>query len=167
MTDTTTTPGTRGHTRSTWRDVTHLRGLLMKLIRMHPDAERDELQELYLAEAKGPKFHAKPQHEALIDEALRRAFDNDYALAHQPARPRRPRAVVSDADLAAADQRLQTIILLDLIQPNGKKLRDCTGTECGEFGGWLIKIRDRVGAGIVGEVLSEAEIRGIRKLKTK
>jgi hypothetical protein len=62
-------PGTRGQTRSTWRDETHLRGMLLKLMTTHPDATREDLEEMYLIEAKAK--------EALIDEALRRAFDNE------------------------------------------------------------------------------------------
>jgi hypothetical protein len=55
-----------------------LRGLLRKLIKLHPEADRGELQELYLAEVKaGPMFRASVHNEVLIDEALRRAFDED------------------------------------------------------------------------------------------
>jgi len=161
MIETDTNPGVRGQTRSTWRDATHLRGLLMKLIRLNPEAERDELEEMYLSEAKGPKFHAAPAHEAFLDEALRRAFDNDYALCHRPARP--PRQKTSAADVAALVETIKTVVLLDLVQPNGKKLRDCTGKECRAAGGWLTEIGARVGdRGVVGEQLSEAEVAKIR-----
>jgi hypothetical protein len=47
---------------------------VLKLITQHPDATRDELEAMYLAKAK--------KKEALIDEALRRAFDNDLARVH-------------------------------------------------------------------------------------
>jgi hypothetical protein len=62
-TNTTTTPGVKGMTRSTWRDDTHLRGLLLKLISQNPNATHDELEELYLSRAM-----KKP---ALVAEALR------------------------------------------------------------------------------------------------
>lgn len=150
MTDTTniadTTPGVRGQTRSTWRDESHLRGLLLKLIRQHPDATRDGLEDLFLGKAKGPSFHAKPAHEALIDEALRRAFDNDFNEIHKAYRRRRKPVRFSDEEATAAEHGLATVVLLDLVMPNGKKLRDCTGDEAGEAGGWLLKVKERVGA---------------------
>ena len=53
-------------------------------------------------------------------------------------------------------------MLLDLVQPNGKKLRDCTGDECSQAGGWLVQVGNRVGrTGIVGKQLSEAELAAI------
>jgi hypothetical protein len=55
------------------------------------------------------------------------------------------------------------LILLDLLMPNGKALRDCTGTDCRKFGGWFSRIADRVGSKKVGDVLSEKEVRGRRK----
>jgi hypothetical protein len=151
MTDININPGVRGHTRSTWRDETHLRGLLIKLMTRHPDATRDELEAMYLTKAR--------KVPALVDEALRRSFDNDLARIQQPARarPQHPPA----ADIAAATQRL-TVVLLDLIMPNGKALRDCTGKECRQAGGWLVKVADRVGdRGVVGATLDEQEIAAI------
>jgi hypothetical protein len=55
------------------------------------------------------------------------------------------------------------IILLDLMMPNGKALRDCTGIDCRKFGGWFGRIADKVGRKKVGDVLSEKEIRNLRK----
>jgi hypothetical protein len=151
MTDIPINPGVRGMTRSTWIDDTHLRGLLMRLIREHPSASQKEIAPIYLAYVRNDS--------SLIDEAAMRVLDNDWASIHKAPKSHRP--IFSAAQLAAGRERLQTCVLLDLMMPNDKKLRDCTGTECGEFGGWLIKIRDRVGAGIVGEILSEEETRGI------
>ena len=56
------------------------------------------------------------------------------------------------------------IILLDLVLPNGKALRDCTGRDCkqmsGKMGGWLQKIAERVKpTQFVGDVLKEADVR--------
>jgi hypothetical protein len=145
------TPGVRGHTRSTWRDVTHLRGMLLMLIARHPDASRDELEGFYLAEAE--------MVPALVDEALRRAFDNDLAQINKAPRPRKPPQSVSEDAVAEAVEKVRTIVLLDLVQPNGKKLRECTGAECRKAGGWLVKVAERVGDdGVVGAKLSEAEV---------
>lgn len=151
MSDISINPGVRGHTRTTWRDATHLRGLLLKLITRHPDATRDELEAMYLVKAR--------EVPALVDEALCRSFDNDLARVQQPARVRSQRP--SAADIAATTQRL-TVVMLDLIMPNGKALRDCTGKECRQAGGWLTKVADRVGDhGVVGAALDEQEIAAI------
>ena len=71
MTDITINPGVRGHTRSTWRKETHLRGVLLRLITQHPNATRDELEAMYLTTTR--------KVPTLVDEALRRALDNDLA----------------------------------------------------------------------------------------
>lgn len=50
-------------------------------------------------------------------------------------------------------------MLLDLVQPNGKKLRDCSSEECRQAGGWLSAVGDRIGDdGIAGDQLSEADL---------
>lgn len=50
--------------------------------------------------------------------------------------------------------------LLDMILPNGKPLRDCTGSECAQVGGWLTKIANRVKPNdVVGTVLTETQVR--------
>jgi hypothetical protein len=150
MTDTTiATPGIKGMTRSTWRDETHLRGMLLKLISQHSDASRDELEDMYLTKAR-----KKP---ALVDEALRRAFDNDLARVQQPARS--PQRRTSAAAVTALADKIKTVVLLDLMLPTGRKLRDSTGRDCLKAGGWLIQVAQIVGdSGIVGEQLGEAQL---------
>jgi hypothetical protein len=115
----TNIPGIKGQTRSTWRDATHLRGMLLKLMARNPDTTREELEAMYLAKAR--------KTPSLIDEALRRAFDNDLSGIQRPPAKRR---IISKQEIAAAAERLANVVLLDLILPNGKALRDCTGKEC-------------------------------------
>lgn len=159
MTDTSTDiPGVRGHTRSSWHDESHLYGLLRKLIKKHPKAPRDELEELYLEKVKGPNFRATAANEALIDEALLRSFALDLDKL-QKRRSQKSRRRVSEAAIAAGTEAVKSVVLLDLVEPNGKKLRDCTGAECRVSGGWRIKIAERIGDdGIVGDKLSEAQL---------
>jgi hypothetical protein len=53
-------------------------------------------------------------------------------------------------------------ITLDLLMPNGKPLRDCTGDDCAHFGGWYRRLATRVGPlQTVGGVLSEDDVRGL------
>lgn len=160
MTDVHINPGVRGQTRSTWRDETHLRGVLLRLLAENPEAERDELEAMYLA-----KTEMVPK---LIEEALRRAFDNDWNGLQKPKRLR-PRPTVEEmaeakAKVAATVENIKALVLLDLVQPNGKKLRDCTGAECRKTGGWLVNVAKRVGDdGVVGAKLNEVEVAAIFK----
>ena len=56
----------------------------------------------------------------------------------------------------------EQITLLNWEMPNGKRLRNCTGAECVECGGWLAKVGKKVGTTKrVGEVLNEKEVRAI------
>jgi hypothetical protein len=73
-------PGQRGQTRSSWRNETSLRGVLRRLIEEHPGASREELKALYFA-----KVEMVPE---LVEEAITRAFDNDWLSSHKPTRPR-------------------------------------------------------------------------------
>jgi hypothetical protein len=98
----------------------------------------------------------------LIDEALRRAFDNDLARIEQPATraTRAPHRPIPAAEVAAEADRIEKLALLDFIMPNGKALRDCSGAECRAAGGWLTAIADRIGDNaIVGAKLGEAAAR--------
>jgi hypothetical protein len=148
MTDIHPNIGTLGQTRSTWRDDNHLRGLLLRLVIENPQANREELEALYLDKAES--------NSTLVKEALRRSFDNDYWQLQRPAKRRRP---PTEAEITAVAEKLRVVVLLDLVLPNGKKLRECSGQECRQAGGWLTAVADRIGnRGIVGEKLSEAEV---------
>jgi hypothetical protein len=148
MTDIHPNIGTLGQTRSTWRDDNHLRGLLLRLVIENPQANREELEALYLDKAES--------NSTLVEEALRRSFDNDYWQLQRPAKRRRP---LIEAEVTAVTEQLRVVVLLDLVLPNGKKLRECSGQECRQAGGWLTAVADRIGnRGIVGEKLSEAEV---------
>jgi hypothetical protein len=61
---------------------------------------------------------------------------------------------------AAAAKARQTI-LLDLVMPNGKAMRFCTGDEMAKFGTAYSIIAERVGSVLVGEILVESEVRGL------
>ena len=57
--------------------MTDKRDLLLDLIEQHPNASRDQLRKLYLAEVS--------KHPALVEEALRCAFAEDWAQARKTA----------------------------------------------------------------------------------
>ena len=134
MTDTTivttaNTPGIKGLTRSTWRDETHLRGMLLKLITQHPDATRDDLEAMYLAKAK-KKRRWSMRHCGARSTMIWRACSS--LLVHDIELPLREVVAVVDS--------IKTTVLLDFVMPSGKRLRDSTGKECRAAGGWLSDI---------------------------
>ena len=54
--------------------------------------------------------------------------------------------------------------LLELVCPNGKMLRDCTGSECRSFGGFYARLANKVPPGKkVGNVLDEAGLVSVFK----
>jgi hypothetical protein len=76
-------------------------------------------------------------------------------------RPKRPAAVTA-ATVEASVKMVRAVVLLDLIMPNGKSLRACSGGECAGFEGWFKRITAKVGPKqIVGEVLDEAAVQKI------
>ena len=82
------------------------------------------------------------------------------------------RQAAIQADRAAIREQLTEhirtearVMLLDIVMPNGKRLRDCRGTECVkmgkvhiEKGSWWIAIGQKAGKEKVGDVLSEAQV---------
>jgi hypothetical protein len=118
--------------------------------------------------------------EEILEEAIEHAFTNNYRslLDYFPIPGAPSRANRIEASRRAAQQRAERIkegavqaaaataqsILLDLVLPNGKALRDCTGRECRrmstKMSPWLARIADKLKPGeIVGTVLQEAEVR--------
>jgi hypothetical protein len=98
----------------------------MRLISENKDANREEIEALYIA-----KCEMVPK---LVDEALRRSFDNDWKQFQKPAVARRPARTEEEieavkAEVAAAVERVKEIVLLEWIMPNGNAIGDCTGSD--------------------------------------
>lgn len=147
-------PGQKGQTRSTWRDKNHLRGVLLRLMTDNPTAEKEHLESLYLKLVlKSPE---------LKEEAIRRCFANDLAMINQGKINTKIHNIRSKTQIVKEiGEKIRQTVLLDLVMPNDKKLRDCTGTECGKFSSAFAKLKDKVGRRVVGKVLTESEVRKI------
>ena len=185
-TDATTfqTAGTRGHTRTTWDHG--LRALFRRLRLENPRATKRELQELYMSEYRedddlkeeaGARAFGHDYASWLTQRDVDPQPQQHSAPArqprpvrHQPQQPqhaRQPRQRLASADVASEAaslvERARTVILLDLVEANGKRLGDCTAGELRALGGWRIKIADRIGddSAIVRERISEAATREI------
>ena len=147
-------PAQRGQTRSTWRDENHLRGILLRLMTDNPTMGKENLESLYIEKIL--------QSEDLVEEAIRRCFANDLAMIKlSQTRPERSKPRPRKQVVRELAERVRQTVLLDLIMPNDKKLRDCTGTECGKFSSAFARLKDVVGRRVVGKVLSEEDVRNI------
>jgi hypothetical protein len=104
--------------------------------------------------------------DAVIDEWLGIKYTTALGAAHPPTAAQLKQNLDSrkaqDAEQRRAIDALKAKIrgrILQLVMPNGKKLAECTGAECIEFGGWYTAIGERVGAkNLVGKVLRERDI---------
>jgi hypothetical protein len=135
----------------------------------NPSINKQDLLTKFLDEIEKPEHH-----DTYRRAALKYAFDNAYtsitseiplgsaagitATKIRAAMKSDAKQKTSKAVNEAIDHRAQ-VIVLDLIQANGKPLGDCRGTECIKFGGWLAEIGKRVGKQRVRDVLSEGEAR--------
>lgn len=103
--------------------------------------------------------------EALIYEWLSIKYSTAYRIAVPPSREE-VRASRSDGvaqrerAVAAIKVRAIQMVLLDMVLPNGKPLRDCTGKDCAKAGGWLSKIAGAIKpTDKVGAALNEEQVR--------
>lgn len=109
-------------------------------------------------------------NETLLEATLFHAFinywsslDRDHrAERRQPEQPEQK--AQRAAEVALLVERAKNIVLLDLILPGGKKLRDATFADCAKAGSWYAKIAKRGRPNqIVGVVLSESDLQKIAR----
>ena len=130
------------------------RKLVLTLIEDHPNKAKEALFERFREVVES-------------DDDLRRAvewyfFNNVFEQAAKKKRNGcKDRSRIEEAAKAIVRQ----IVMLDLMMPNGKPMRDCTGSEMAQFGTRFKRIAEQVGrVRLVGEVLDEANVRRIMKL---
>lgn len=96
------------------------------------------------------------------------AFTNMFAALERdknksaPVKPKEAIEAERKA-VAALVSQVRNVVLLDLKLPNGKKLRNSTFAECSAAGGWFKMVATKgKPSQVVGAVLTEDELRGIR-----
>jgi len=101
----------------------------------------------------------------MIDSIIEYWFSNNYrSLTFIPHADQKEKAALVRNAEQIIKSRMETLVLLDMVLPNGKKLRDATGAECARFapkvGKLLKKVAEKVRpTQIVGEVLSEGQLK--------
>lgn len=153
--------GHRGAKVQSWAQA-NPRDVLKRLVDEHPTWGKDRLLKA---------LHEKViNNERLIETIIEYWFTNNY---HSLIPVERPRAspVEKQTAVSVARGKIQRriaqeaqVLLLELMMPNGKNLRDCTGQECEslatKMGGWLLRVSKRIGPNkTVGEVLNEDQLR--------
>ena len=139
-------------------------GLFISIIRQAPKSDqathRRQLRGLLLS----------PGYEDFLDAVIDEWQRIKYSTAHRAAAPPTLKEIKSRAEVRkqeisrelVAVEKAKALIgerLFNMIMPNGKALRECTGAECVQFGGYFIKIGKAVGAKeIVGNVMASGDI---------
>lgn len=159
--------GVQGAKRQTFHKSSP-RGALMELINENPSASEDRVLKLFAERVK------EGSDEDYISPIIEYWFAHNYPSLMKGARPPALRVVAREAAVAK-DAEIQEkvifrikeearMILLDMVLPNGKALRDCTGRECerlgNKVGAWLGKVAGKIKPNeTVGDVLDEAAVR--------
>ena len=151
--------GTLGAFRQTWRK-SNPRALLKTILEKNLKADANAIYKLFWDEIEDDK--------ELLRAIVGYWLDHNYQSLRQASGPTpAPSAEPRQASAkAAVSERLRhrihyetRVVLLDLIMPNDKRLAECTGAECGKFGGWLFQLSKKVPANkTVGNILSEDEV---------
>lgn len=157
--------GEQGAKRQSWYP-SNPRALLKGLIDDNPKASEATLKRMLK--------EVLLQEQDYLDAVVDYWFGNNLRsiVAEEPA-PKRPRPaaaakIVNDVkkNVIAHIERSTKLALLDLVLPNGKKLRNATGADCKglapKIGVWLGQVARKLQPSqTVGKVLSEKEVREI------
>jgi hypothetical protein len=159
MTD--TYHGTIGAKRQSWREA-NPRALLEALVAEHPDLSHSRLLKLFRERLQ------EPDGEDYIDviveywftnniRSIRPAMSDEQRAERKNARKRTVAALATK--VKAKIEARAKIVLLDMLMPNGKPLRDCSKADCKLSGGWLTRLADRMRPNeLVGDRTSEEEL---------
>lgn len=149
-------------TRQSWTDHNY-RELLKHILTYNPNIDRAESFAFFL------EAISKPVNKRYRQSALEYAHDNAYdaltRIQRLPAKEvRAERAATVQATAHRIVEAAKSLVMLDLLLPTGKTLRESTGKDCTKAGGWFSKLARKVRPNqIVGRVLSEAEVRKLFK----
>jgi hypothetical protein len=107
--------------------------------------------------------------DAVVAEWFAIKYSTAFVAAHPPTTKELMRRNKQTKPSGLADFRAALIKgFLKLTMPNGKKLGDCTGQDCINFGGLFQKIGEHVPLNRrVGDVLSEEQIKNLLTIKRR
>lgn len=153
--------GITGAKRQSWKHD-NPREILISIIDEYPSAGKDKLLKFFTQKV------FEKENRTLLETIIEYWFANNlYSLLNsdpklkkqfsQPLQVAKIKAQIRERIKVAAG-----VVLMDMIMPNKKKLRDCSGAECAAVGGWLSIVATRMSpSAIVGKTFSEQDVRGM------
>lgn len=152
--------GTTGAKRQSWKHD-NPRDVLINIIDEDPQASKEKLLETFTETVLGKG------NRGLLETIIEYWFANNlYSLLNSDIRLRKgfinPRVAKIKKQIHERIKIAAGVILMDMIMPNKKRLRDCSGAECAAVGGWLSIVAARMQpSAIVGKTFKEDEIRAM------
>lgn len=157
--------GTSKETRRRREQPTNPSELLISLHKRHKTETKEELQARFRDRIR--------EDDAFLDQVIDFWFALNYKRLIEPAaeQPKpKPTAAEKAAAVESAKEAIKArvaVVMLDW-EFNGKKLRDMTGRECAEAGGWLTAIAGKVKPDQkVGDALSAKQVEKLWKGERK
>lgn len=158
-------PGTLGAKRQSWRHG-NPRELLKRIIDELATTDRDRL----FAEFTDQVF--LPGNRPVLESVVEYWFTNNLNSLLEKSNMGSTRTLARARSRERTEQVSKEIVhqltavagqmLLDLVLPHGKTLRETTGSECLAIGGWLNQIGARMKSeDTVGAIFSEEQLRKI------
>jgi hypothetical protein len=154
--------GTYGAKRQSFHDASP-RGLLEKVVKKNPKADEESLEEAHWdLMVKQPNFleFAKAIHAYWFAPNLRSLTRTTDQQRRAHREERQTEAAAASATAEEVFAQTKRLVLLDLIMPNGKPLRDQTSKDLIKGNGFTKKLADKLKPGqTVGQVFSEDQVR--------
>lgn len=164
--------GVRGAKMQSWK-AANPRELLSRIIDSNPGGDRDATMYLFRTQ-----LASEPNVSELVETIIEYWFTNNYYSLVGPTLVPRLNTPDRKEKIAQTVRQVKRkiaeaaqIVLMEMMMPNGKKLTDCTGSECREMGpvigNWLglvarhVKARD-----LVGQTLTEAQLQAFYRGNT-
>ncbi|MGP0085785.1 MAG: hypothetical protein ACLP0B_19490 [Steroidobacteraceae bacterium] len=142
---------------------TNIHAVIGSLRTEHPSAGDTRLVELLIDRLQSDQAALVAAARYLISTIIVPARAGlDAQLQKRTAPPEqkaRERAQVRTAASAVAAR----VLLLNLVMPNGKPMRACSGEEMAGFGAGYARIAEKVGNALVGAVLDERQVQALMK----
>jgi hypothetical protein len=152
--------GITGAKRQSWKHD-NPRDVLKKIIEQNARAAKEDLLEIFT------RAMFEKGNRALIETVIEYWFANNlHSLLNSDSQLRgqfsRPKVSKIKEHIRERIKIAAGVVLMDMMMPNKKKLRDCSGAECAAVGGWLSVVAARMSpTAIVGKTFSEQDMHTI------
>lgn len=152
--------GITGAKRQSWKHD-NPRDVLKNVIEKNGRSSKEELLRIFTQTIfeKGNRALIETVIEYWFANNLNSLLNSDSQLREQFSKPQisKIKEQIRERIKIAAG-----VVLMDMIMPNKKRLRDCSGAECAAVGGWLSVVATRMSpSAIVGKTFSEQDMRGM------